>query len=190
MKLLVTGGAGFIGANFIHYMLRTYPDVRILNFDNLTYAGNLHNLASLDDVPSLYYADLAALMNAREDELRTIEGIGPEVARSIVSFFSQEQNRGLIARLSQGGVVSKRVQQSKRNVFQAKTFVFTGTLHSFSRERAAEAVASLGGRVSTSVSAKTDFVVAGGDPGAKIEKARSLGVTVLTEEEFSKLLES
>jgi DNA ligase (NAD+) len=137
-----------------------------------------------------HYADLAALMNAHEDELRTIEGIGPEVARSIVSFFSQEENRGLIARLSQAGVVSKRVQQSKRNVFQAKTFVFTGTLHSFSRERAAEVVASLGGRVSTSVSAKTDFVVAGGDPGAKIQKARSLGVTVLTEEEFSKLLES
>jgi dTDP-glucose 4,6-dehydratase len=53
MKILVTGGAGFIGANFIHYMLRTYPDVRILNFDNLTYAGNLHNLATLEAVPSL-----------------------------------------------------------------------------------------------------------------------------------------
>lgn len=135
-----------------------------------------------------HYPELGLLATVDEEELPKIEGVGPEIARSIVSFFSREENRRLIARLMAQGVIGKAPKKGRGTVLRGKTFVFTGGLSRFTRDQAAEIVTSLEGKVSSSVSAKTDFVVAGRDPGSKLEKARSLGVKVLSEEEFRDLV--
>lgn len=135
-----------------------------------------------------HYSDLDRLASLNEEELRRIEGVGPEIARNIVSFFSREENRRLIARLLAHGVVGKVPRRAGGLALRGKTFVFTGGLSGLTRDEATEMVTALGGRVSSSVSGRTDFVVAGAEPGSKLEKARSLGVRILSEEEFRKLV--
>lgn len=134
------------------------------------------------------YPDYHDLMRASEEDLITIDEVGPEVARSIVSFFIEPFNQALIDRLREAGVTMSASREEKGTALGGKTFVFTGSLSLFSRNEAKERVQALGGKVTSSVSKKTDFVVAGEDPGSKYEKARSLGVTILTETEFHDLV--
>ncbi|GBD92716.1 DNA ligase [bacterium BMS3Abin05] len=136
------------------------------------------------------YAGLADLKKASEEELMEIQGIGPEVAKSIVDFFSVEQNLKTIERMFQAGVtlVYPEKEEEKAQPLAGKTFVFTGALRNYTRDEAKALVESLGGKVSSSVSRKTDFVVVGEEPGSKYDKARQLGVTILNEEEFDKLV--
>lgn len=130
------------------------------------------------------FKSLDALRNASEDELSGVPEIGPVIARSIEMFFSEPDNIKVLEKLRQAGI-NPRVETARAdNRFAGKTFVFTGTLRSFTREEAEEKVRLLGGRAASSVSRNTDFVVAGENPGSKLQKARELGVTVLTEEEF------
>jgi len=133
------------------------------------------------------YPQLEKLMEASEEELVQIDEIGPEVARSIVSFFTQKSNRELISRLKEVGIKISAPKKKKETKLQGKTFVFTGALSQFTREEAKRLVESLGGKVSSSVSKNTDYVVAGADPGSKYEKAKALGVTILNEDEFKKI---
>jgi DNA ligase (NAD+) len=135
------------------------------------------------------FRSLDALMNASEEELLEVEEVGPTVAHSILSFFRDARNREMIQKLRAAGVqIIEEI--SPAGALAGKTFVFTGTLKNFTRGQAEALVKSLGGRVSSTVSRKTDYVVAGEEPGSKLEKARALGVTVLSEEEFRKLIES
>lgn len=135
------------------------------------------------------FRSLDALMNASEEELLQVEEVGPTVAQSIRSFFQDERNREMIRKLREAGVqIIEELSPHTAGALAGKTFVFTGTLKHFTRGQAEALVKSLGGRVSTSVSRKTDYVVAGEEPGSKLEKARALGVTVLSEEEFRKLI--
>ena len=119
-----------------------------------------------------------------------IQGIGTEVAKSIVDFFSVGQNLKTIERMFQAGVtlVYPEKEEEKAQPLAGKTFVFTGALRNYTRDEAKALVESLGGKVSSSVSRKTDFVVVGEEPGSKYDKARQLGVTILNEEEFDKLV--
>ena len=136
-----------------------------------------------------HFSSLEKLAEAKEEELEEVPEVGPKVAASIVEFFSEPANRQLIKKLRKAGVhptAEKRVVKSQK--LAGKSFVFTGSLANRSREEAGELVIQHGGKVSSSVSKKTDYVVVGTDPGSKYDKAKELGVTILTEAEFEKLL--
>jgi BRCT domain type II-containing protein len=132
---------------------------------------------------------LEALANATTEALTEVAEVGPKVAASIVEFFSESANRGVMERLRAAGVDPKQERQAPRSMLLAdKTFVFTGALARRSREEAGALVLAHSGKVASSVSKNTDYVVVGADPGSKAEKARSLGVTILSEDDFDALL--
>jgi DNA ligase (NAD+) len=141
----------------------------------------------LAQVLAQHFPSLEALSNATYEELIQIPEIGPRIAQSIVDFFRNEENRKLIQELKELGVKTE-AEKPKEGPLSGKTFVFTGTLSAFPREEARRLVESLGGRVASSVSRKVDYVVVGADPGEKLRKAQELGITILTEEEFRKLV--
>jgi DNA ligase (NAD+) len=135
-----------------------------------------------------HFQTLEALMAAKEEDLLQVEGVGPQVAGSIREFFANPRNRELITKLQETGVKEQPPEMRAAGPLAGKTFVFTGGLAHFSREEAKALVTARGGKVSSSVSAKTDYVVAGADPGSKYAKARELGVAILTEGEFEELV--
>jgi DNA ligase (NAD+) len=138
-----------------------------------------------------HFSSLHELAAASEEQLLEVGEVGPKVAASIAEFFSESANQRIIKKLDKAGVrptTEKRVLKSQR--FAGKSFVFTGGLANRSREEAGELVQQHGGKLSSSVSKKTDYVVVGTDPGSKYEKAKELDVTTLTEAEFEKLLKS
>jgi len=137
-----------------------------------------------------HFESLDRLAQASEEELLQIEGIGPQVARSIREFFQKEKNRRMLKELAELGVKPLPPEKpAAAGALAGKTFVFTGALERFSREEAKALVTARGGKVSSSVSAKTDYVVAGAEPGSKLARAKELGVTVLDEAAFLELLE-
>jgi DNA ligase (NAD+) len=132
---------------------------------------------------------LERLVAMTPEELQGISGIGPEVSASVAAYFALPATAALVCRLRERGVAWPDAALLRREgPLAGKTFVFTGTLSALSREEAGAAVAVLGGTVGSSVSGKTGYVVAGTDPGSKLDKARKLGVTVLDEEAFMALI--
>jgi DNA ligase (NAD+) len=122
-------------------------------------------------------------------ELTEVAEVGPKVAASIVEFFSERANRGVIERLRAAGVDPQQERQAPQStLLTGKTFVFTGALARRSREEAGALVVAHSGKISNSVSKNTDYVVVGSDPGSKANKAKSLGVTTLSEDDFDALL--
>ncbi|NIA29195.1 MAG: NAD-dependent DNA ligase LigA, partial [Actinobacteria bacterium] len=135
------------------------------------------------------FGSLERIENASEDELTAVYEVGPQVAKSIVEFFSKQENREIIERLRAGGVeIREEAVEETEKMLDGKIFVFTGALQTCTRHEAQYLVEKLGGRASSSVSKKTDFVVIGENPGSKAEKARNLGVRVLTEDEFRQMV--
>jgi DNA ligase (NAD+) len=135
------------------------------------------------------FSSLDEFAAAKEEQLVAVPEVGPKVAASIAEFFSEPANRQLIKKLHKAGVrPTAEKREIKSQKFAGKTFVFTGGLANRSREDAGELVKQHGGKISGSVSKKTDYVVVGADPGSKYVKAKELGVTVLTEPEFEKLV--
>ncbi len=141
------------------------------------------------EVLAQHIPDLDHLAGASFEEVRDVPGIGPTIAQSVVEFFQQPATRALLGKLRAAGVRPEAAKASKRGRLRGKTFVFTGTLGRFSRRDAAERVAALGGSVADSLSAGTSYLVAGDAPGSKLDRARKLGVAVLDERAFMKLLE-
>ncbi|PMP62051.1 MAG: DNA ligase (NAD(+)) LigA [Caldimicrobium thiodismutans] len=136
------------------------------------------------------FKSLDKLMQASMVDLASIPGIGPEAARSIVEFFKDEENRKMIERLLQAGITFEEEKPEEvPKVLEGLSFVFTGTLKNFTREEAKELVSRLGAKAMDSVSKNVNFVVVGEAPGSKYQKALSLGVKTINEEEFLKLLE-
>lgn len=135
------------------------------------------------------FGSMERLSRASFEELVAIPEIGPKIAESVVDFFATEKNRDLIQKLAAAGV---NMQEEKAPVqakpLAGKLFVLTGTLSRYTRQQAQELIEGLGGRVTSSVSKKTDYVVVGEDPGSKYEKAVALGVPVLREEDFIELI--
>jgi DNA ligase (NAD+) len=135
------------------------------------------------------YADWQALQGAAYEELQAIHEIGPRIAQSIVAFFQDAGNQGVLEKLHRGGVRAASLQRSAVDQsLRGKTLVFTGELQALTRAEAKRLVEARGGRVTASVSRSTSYVVAGADAGSKLDQARNLGVSVLTEEEFQDLL--
>ncbi len=137
-----------------------------------------------------YFLSIDKLISSDEEEISSIHEIGPSISRSVKKFFSEEENLKVIQRLKKHGInFTSLKKEIKENFFLNKTFVLTGTLEKFSRDEAAEKIILLGGKVTSSVSRKTDCLIAGESAGSKLDKAMGLGVYVLTEVEFIKLLE-
>ncbi len=134
-----------------------------------------------------HFGSLDAIMKASAEELEEVNEVGPRIAESIVEFFSDEHNRLLVNDLRKAGLTLTGQKKEKGTRLAGKMFVLTGTLARYSRDEAKKMIEDAGGRVSGSVSKKTDYVVAGGDAGSKLDKARELGVAVIGEEEMEAL---
>jgi DNA ligase (NAD+) len=135
-----------------------------------------------------HFASMDALMKASEEELQEVNEVGPRIAQSIAEFFQEPKNRALVKQLEDLGLRMTGARKARGTKLAGKTFVLTGTLSRFTRDQAKKMIEDAGGRVSGSVSKKTDFVVAGDDAGSKLEKAKELGVKVIGEKEMQELL--
>ena len=135
-----------------------------------------------------HFGSMDALMNATEEELQEVNEVGPRIAESIVEFFQEPKNRSLVEQLRKAGLAFTGKKKQRGTALAGKTFVLTGTLAHFTRDEAKNMIEDAGGRVSGSVSKKTDFVVAGDDAGSKLDKAKELGVKVIGEKEMQALL--
>ena len=154
----------------------------------ITALGIRHVGVKASKILARKYKNIDNLMEANSEELAMINDIGPIVANSIREFFIQEQTIDLITKLKQEGVNTRNLEEEiSDNRFEGKTFVLTGSLEKYTRGEISDIIEKMGGKTSNSVSKKTDYVVAGEDAGSKLKKARDLGVTVLTEEEFETL---
>lgn len=134
------------------------------------------------------FGSMDALMAASTEDLERVPEIGPRVAQAIVEFFAEPRNRELVERLRDAGLQFTGERKQKSSQLAGLTFVLTGTMEAMTREEAQAKIEAAGGRVSGSVSRKTNYVVAGTDPGSKLDKARSLNVPVIDETELQKLL--
>ncbi len=138
-----------------------------------------------------HFTDLDAIAHASEEQLTEVGEVGPKVAASIAEFFSEKANQELIAKLRKAGLkLTGEKKKLAEDRLHGRTFVFTGSLEKISREQGAEIVTKYGGKNVGSVSKNTDYVVVGSDPGSKFDKAKELGVTILDEAEFEKLIAS
>ena len=135
-----------------------------------------------------HFGELDAIMKANAEELEEVNEVGPRIAESIVEFFGDEHNRKLVSDLRKAGLTFTGQKKEKGTKLAGKTFVLTGTLARHTRDEAKKMIEDAGGRVSGSVSKKTDYVVAGSDAGSKLDKARELGVSVIGEEELEGLV--
>jgi len=134
-----------------------------------------------------HFGSMDALMNASPEELEEVNEVGPRIAESILEFFGEPKNRELVRRLREAGLTFAGKKRERGTKLAGKTFVLTGTLARHTREEAKKMIEEAGGRVSGSVSKKTDYVVAGSEAGSKLDKAKELGVTVIDEKEMEKL---
>jgi DNA ligase (NAD+) len=135
-----------------------------------------------------HFGNIDDLMNAGEEELQQVEEVGPRIAKSIVEFFAEPKNRELVEELRAAGLTLRGKKKERGTKLAGKTFVLTGTLANYSRDEAKKMIEDAGGKVTGSVSKKTDYVVAGADAGSKLDKAKELGVAVIDEKEMEKLV--
>ncbi len=138
-----------------------------------------------------HFNSLNGLIHASREELENIDGIGPIVADSIKAYFADNRNRELVKTLQEAGINPRGAEKEKESgIFSGKIFVFTGSLEKFTRDEAQEMVRLRGGSATGSVSRKTDYVVAGPGAGSKLDKAKLLGIRILSEDEFLKMVEA
>lgn len=186
-RLLELDGFAEKSADNLLAAIEASKDIELARF---IYALGIRNVGEhVAGLLAMHYGSLEAAAAASEEELTGIHEIGPEVAASVTGFLANEQNRRTVDELIARGVAPKPPEKMASDLpLAGKIFVFTGTLEGITRNEAKRRVQALGGRVSSSVSAKTDYVVAGSDPGSKYEKAARLGLTVLSSEEFMLLI--
>jgi DNA ligase (NAD+) len=135
-----------------------------------------------------HFGSIDAIMNASAEELQEVNEVGPRIAESMVEFFQEPRNRELIEQLRKAGLTFSGKKKQRGTKLAGKTFVLTGTLVRYTRDEAKKMIEDAGGRVSGSVSKKTDYVVAGTDAGSKLDKAKELGVKVIDEKEMETLV--
>jgi DNA ligase (NAD+) len=137
------------------------------------------------------FGSFEEIMSADRERFQQIREIGPEISESLVAYWAEPRNRDVIAQLQESGIqisLGMAMRDRRESLLTGKTFVFTGGLDHFTRDEAQQAVEAAGARVSSSVSKKTSYVVGGRDPGSKLDQARALGVTILTEQEFAAMI--
>jgi DNA ligase (NAD+) len=135
-----------------------------------------------------HFGSLDAIMNAEESELLDVQEVGPRIAASIREFFDEKKNRDLVERLRKAGLRFTAEKKVRGTQLAGKTFVITGTLPNYSRDQAKQLIEDAGGKVSGSVSKKTDYLLAGEEAGSKLDKAKELGVTIIDEPQLKKMV--
>jgi len=154
----------------------------------VTALGIRHVGKETADILAGEFPSLDELKNASLDSLGQIEGIGGIIAQSIYDYFNNEQNLKMIEELKSLGLNPQEKAKPKSNILEGKTFVLTGTLQNMTRDEASDIIKLHGGKTSSSVSKKTSYVLAGANAGSKLDKAQSLGVIILTEEDFLEMI--
>ncbi|MBN1225349.1 MAG: NAD-dependent DNA ligase LigA [Deltaproteobacteria bacterium] len=138
------------------------------------------------------YRDLDRLANASREDLLSVNEIGPEIADSVIAYFSNEENITRIQRLFEASIkiseMPSKSEETKEHIFSGKSFALTGTLTSLSRQKAKKLIEERKGKVSNSISGKTDYLILGESPGSKLSKAKELGINILNEKEFLDIL--
>ncbi|MBQ8788850.1 MAG: NAD-dependent DNA ligase LigA [Oscillospiraceae bacterium] len=153
------------------------------------YALGIRNIGQKTaDILADRFENIDELMSADFDELCSIEGFGEIMAKSVVDYFSLEQSKNLVQRLKDYGVDMTAENKEKSDLFEGLTFVLTGTLPTMTRNEASDIITANGGKVSSSVSKKTSFVLAGEEAGSKLTKAQNLGIKIIDENEFLKMI--
>ena len=153
------------------------------------YALGIRNIGQKTaDILADRFENIDELMSADFDELCSIEGFGEIMAKSVIDYFSLEQSKNLVQRLKDYGVDMTAEKKEKTNLFEGLTFVLTGTLPTMTRNEASDIITANGGKVSSSVSKKTSFVLAGEEAGSKLTKAQNLGIKIIDENEFLKMI--
>ncbi len=169
-------------------LLRAISASKYAQLNRFLYALGIREVGETTASNLARHFTLDALRNATEEELCEIKDIGPVVAGNIARFFQDEQNTSVVDALLGAGIVWENTQEEQAADLQGKTFVITGTLAALSRNEAKDKLISRGAKVSGSVSGKTDYLVAGENPGSKLDKANSLGVQILDEAELMEML--
>ncbi|MDD8030857.1 MAG: NAD-dependent DNA ligase LigA [Acidobacteriota bacterium] len=179
-----------MGPKSARNLLDQIEESKTRELSRLIYALGIRNVGEkLAQALARKFMDLEKLAAASEEELMSLEDVGPKVAKSIIFFFAQPENKKLIARLKAAGLKLREEPEKLRpQPLKGLTFVLTGTLSSMTRDEAKAKIEYLGGEVSSSVSQKTDYLVVGDEPGSKLDKARQLGVKTINETEFLKLI--
>lgn len=181
-----------MGDKSVNNLLSSIERSKQQDLDRLVFALGIRLVGSrAAQLIAQHFKSLDNIMKAKKEDFLQIHEIGGKIAESIVAFFKEEQNLELVDKLKKAGVNTelKASQESEQQLsLEGKTFVLTGTLASYTRGEAKAEIERRGGRVTSSVSRKTDYVVAGENPGSKLEKARSLGIKIIDEEEFKNLL--
>jgi DNA ligase (NAD+) len=185
-------GLDRFGAKSADNLLAALETAKHTTLPRLLFALGIPGVGThMADVLANRFGDLDALAQAQEDELSSIQEIGPLSAHGIVTFFSQPTNRRMIDDLRAAGLVLEPLQGGAHSAaLSGLRFVFTGALSSMTRSEAGERVTSLGGIVASSVSKSTNYVVLGENAGSKADKAREMDIPVLSESEFLEFLKS
>jgi DNA ligase (NAD+) len=135
------------------------------------------------------FADIDEIIAADEEDLVGVDEIGPKIAEMVRTYFSEEQNLEIIEKLKAAGINFESEVQEREAALEGKKFVLTGSLDDFTRKEATAEITKLGGRVTSSISGATDYLVVGANPGSKYDQAQELETTILNEEEFKEIIE-
>jgi DNA ligase (NAD+) len=191
LDLMALSNLDRMAAKSAQNILDALKSSKVTTLARFIYALGMRNVgeATAKDLAK-HFGNLPALMQASLEELRNVNDVGPVVAESITNFFGEPHNQTVIAELLAAGITWPETEgkQAATGKFVGKTFVLTGTLPNLSRESAKEMIENAGGKVSGSVSKKTDYVIAGSDAGSKLDKAQELGLVILDEADLLELL--
>jgi DNA ligase (NAD+) len=180
-----------MGDKLAHNLLKAIDQSKRPNLANLIYALGIRNVGThLAGVLAKHFKSIDTLAGQTVEDLTRVHEIGPVVAQSLFNFFRNPDNVAVLKKMERGGVVFPLEEgEITDSPLAGKTFVLTGGMDAFTRDEARKVIEGLGGRVSSSVSRKTDFVVVGRDPGSKYDDARRLGLKILNEKDFREMVD-
>ena len=178
-----------MGVKSANNLIKAIDNSKNAGLDRVIFALGIRNIGSkAGKILAERFGDIDSLSDASEETLTKIGDIGPIMAKSIVNFFSSTGSIDIIQKLRFAGVDMTYTKQTSDNRFDGKTFVLTGTLPTYSRDEASEIIERFGGKTSSSVSKKTDYVLAGEKAGSKLTKAKELGIPVYNEDDFIEMI--
>ncbi len=178
------------GEKSIDNIMRAIEESKQKPFDKVLFAIGIRHVGERTaKLLAKHFHDIESLQNASKEDIENVKEIGPKIAESVYDFFYKSSNRDLVNKLKKEGLkFSSESQKPGTNKLEGLTFVLTGTLENYPREKAKEIIENLGGKVSSSVSKLTNYVLAGSEAGSKLDKAKTLGVKVIDEKEFEKII--
>ncbi len=178
------------GDKSIDNIMKSIDNSRQKTFDKVLFAIGIRHVGDRTaKILARHFKNIDNLQAAKKDDIERVNEIGPKIAESVFDFFKSKPNRDIINKLRKAGLKFEAEQSSAAsNKFEGLTFVLTGTLEKYTREEASAIIENLGGKTSSSVSKKTSYVLAGSEAGSKLKKAEGLGVKIISEAEFEKMV--